>query len=165
MSNAVEEKTKSVAITQASPIRLVRIMRRRRPSWACILVLYRFELRAHKMWLSKATLQENKKYLAQFQEPFRRYDYVKHINSSSDAELRVLIKLIHSVVSGSILCPKENYRELKRKKLLPFLNRHFRTKEDTRKILKEHRKEQLYHILKILSGLHDILAALFVKRP
>ena len=116
------------------------------------------------MFLNKEIIQANRDYLIQFKQSFNRHKYLKIVHASTDNELRLLIKLVHSVTKGDIHCPRQNYLELKRKKVLPYLNLHFRTLEDTNKILSLHRKEQLAYILKILSSLHDILASLFMKR-
>ena len=105
------------------------------------------------MRIGKELLQLNKPFLLQFNIPYLRRVFVTILSHSSDAELRVLLKLLNAITNGTIPMRKKIFLELKRKKLIVFLNKHFRTFEDTKKLLGGSRHEQLLVLYRILPGL------------
>ena len=116
------------------------------------------------MRIGKELIQLHKAFLVQFNIAYVRKTYIKLLSHASDAELRVLLKVLHAISNGKIPLERKIFQELKRKKLVVFLNRHFRTFEDTQKLLGGSRSEQLHALYRLLPGLKLILSPLFVSK-
>jgi hypothetical protein len=90
---------------------------------------------------------------------------VRHsINIATDKQLKLLIRVIHLVSSGSIPLKREEFNKIKKAKKLNFINNEFEREKDYKKLLRYSRKDLIHILYKIQAVIPYLISPLLSKK-
>ena len=88
----------------------------------------------------------------------------KVLTSANDAQLKLLINILHFVSIGDIPLSRTSFNSIARARKTTFLSRRFDSKTKAKKLVKSSRKEQLGILFKLACTYGNILESLFVPK-
>ena len=88
----------------------------------------------------------------------------KVLTSATDAQLKLLINILHFVSIGDIPLSRQSFNSISKSRKTTFLSKKFDSKAKTKKLVKSSRKEQLGILFKLGSSYGKILESLFVPQ-
>lgn len=88
----------------------------------------------------------------------------KVLTSATDAQLKLLINILHFVSIGDIPLSRTSFNSISRARKTTFLSKKFDSKAKAKRLVKSSRKEQLGILFKLASTYGNILESLFVPQ-